>query len=116
MTVDKELIRNIPFFASASDELLDTISNHASIKQLPADLQIAYEGMSSEHFFIVLSGEVRVYKMSSEGKEVTLFKVLEDESCILTIFSIINHSHYPAFASTQTEIEALMIPAKAFEQ
>ncbi|ORU95007.1 MAG: hypothetical protein A6F71_10220 [Cycloclasticus sp. symbiont of Poecilosclerida sp. M] len=116
MAVDKELINPPPFFADANDELLDAVAENASIKKLPADMQLAYEGMRSDHFFIVLSGEIRVYKMGTSGKEVTLFKVQEGESCILTIFSIVNQSAYPAFASTQTDIQVLMIPAEIFKK
>jgi CRP/FNR family transcriptional regulator len=114
MAVDKETVRSLPVFAKASDELLTLVAKHAVIKEIPANQQIAYEGMCSDWFFVLLSGSIRVYKMSESGREVTLYNVEKDESCVLTIFSIVTQTSYPAFASTQTDIKGLMIPATPF--
>jgi len=116
MSVDINLVRNLPLFASASESLISDICSAAILKTIPKGQQIAYEGMSSEWFFVVLSGNIRVYKMSDSGKELTLFNITDNESCILTIFSILNQDSYPAFASTQSELTALMIPAASFKK
>lgn len=116
MNVDIELVRNLPFFSSASDSLVANIVSNAAIKTIPKGQQVAYEGMSSEWFFIVLTGSIRVYKMSESGKEITLFNIENGDSCILTIFSILSQQQYPALASTQSDITALMIPAALFKK
>ena len=116
MSVDIELIKKLPMFAAASQSLLLDVAAHSVLKTIPEGQQIAYEGMSSEWFFVVLSGDVRVYKMNDSGKEVTLFNIHENQSCILTIFSILGQKQYPAFASTQSELHALMIPSVRFKQ
>jgi len=116
MSVDINLVRKLPFFSSASESLITHVASNAMIKTIPKGQQIAYEGMNSEWFFVVLSGDIRVYKMSESGKEITLFNIKNDESCILTIFSILSQQKYPAFASTQSDITALMIPAALFKR
>jgi CRP/FNR family transcriptional regulator len=116
MRVDIQLIKNLPMFAGANASLIEDIASNTSIKMFPKGQELAYEGMNSEWFFIVLSGSVRVYKMSDTGKEVTLFNIHEQQSCILTIFSILSQKSYPAFASTQTELTALMIPSALFKK
>lgn len=116
MQTNLELIKSLPMFASESTELINEVAASTSIKTIPQAQQIAYEGMNSEWFFIVISGSIRVYKMSDSGKEVTLFNIHEHESCILTIFSILSQKSYPAFASTQTELQALMIPSAKFKK
>jgi CRP/FNR family transcriptional regulator len=116
MSVDVELVKNLPIFAAASDLLINDIALNSAIKTIPSGQQIAYEGMNSDWFFVVLSGDIRVYKMSESGKEITLFNIRKHESCILTVFSILGEHQYPAFASTQTELQALMVPAKLFKQ
>ncbi|PCI22514.1 MAG: hypothetical protein COB62_01335 [Piscirickettsiaceae bacterium] len=116
MSVAIELIKKLPIFATANQALLADVAAKATVKNIPKGQQIAYEGMDSEWFFVVLSGDIRVYKMSDSGKEVTLFNISDNQSCILTIFSILSQEHYPAFASTQTDIQALMIPATSFKK
>lgn len=116
MSVDIDVIKKLPMFAAANQALLLDVAANAVLKTIPKDQQIAYEGMNSEWFFVVLSGNVRVYKMNDSGKEVTLFNIHDNQSCILTIFSILGQKQYPAFASTQTELHALMIPSARFKQ
>ena len=99
MSVDINLVRSLPIFASASESLLAEVSSRSMLKTIPKGQQIAYEGMSSDWFFVVLSGDIRVYKMSESGKEATLFNISDNESCILTIFSILSQEKFPAFAS-----------------
>ncbi len=53
--------------------------------------------------------------MSESGKAITLLNVARHERCILTIFSILGGHQYPVFASTQSEGQALMIPAALFK-
>lgn len=103
-------------FAAANESLLSDVAANAVLKTMPKGQQIAYEGMKSDWFFVVLSGDIRVYKMGQSGKEVTLFNIADNESCILTIFSILGQRQYPAFASTQSELTALMVPAAAFKK
>ena len=116
MSINKALVKRLPIFSGVSDKLLDLVVKNSVLKTIPVNQQIAYQGMESEWFFVLLEGSIRVYKMSESGREVTLYKVEEDESCILTIFSILTDKSYPAYASSQTEIKVLMIPSKPFKQ
>jgi len=103
-------------FSAADESLLRDVAERSVLKTIPKGQQIAYQGMTSEWFFVVIKGDIRVYKMNEAGKEITLFNIAENESCILTIFSILSRARYPAFASTQSELQALMIPATPFKQ
>jgi len=103
-------------FAAADESLLREVAASASLKTIPKGQQIAYQGMTSEWFFVVIRGDIRVYKMNEAGKEITLFNIADHQSCILTIFSILSQAQYPAFASTQSELQALMIPAAPFKK
>jgi len=116
MSVTVNTLKQLPMFAAADESLLCEIAACSTLKTIPKGQQIAYQGMTSEWFFVVIKGDIRVYKMNEAGKEITLFNITDNESCILTIFSILSQADYPAFASTQSELQALMIPAAPFKQ
>ena len=116
MNVTIETLKQLPMFSAADNSLLHEVVERSVLKTIPKGQQIAYQGMTSEWFFIVIKGDIRVYKMNEAGKEITLFNIAENESCILTIFSILSQAYYPAFASTQSELQALMIPAAPFKK
>lgn len=116
MAVDPEVLSQFPLFHDAGATVLDDITRHAALKSIPAHQQLVFEGATSEWFFILLSGRIRVFKLGENGREVTLYHVQQHESCVLTIFSILSKTGYPAFAISETPLEALMVPAGRFKK
>ena len=72
---------------------------------------ICMEQNQCVHLPIVLNGTGRVFKTSDEGKELTLYRIEEGESCILTASCILNKIAFPATAVAQTDIEAVLVPS-----
>ena len=116
MAVDLQVLKQFALFENSSSAVLDEITRYAVLKTIPAGQQLAFEGINSEWFFILLSGSIRVFKLGENGREVTLYHVQQQESCVLTIFSILSKTGYPAFALSETRLEALMIPAQRFKK
>ena len=83
-----------------------------SFKQrFSAGSQVGMEGNQCSHFFVVLSGVLRVYKISENGREITLYRVHPGQSCILTSFGVLTQTTFPAFAVAETDVELLLTPA-----
>ena len=75
---------------------------------------LMYEGMSCNNAIFVLEGSIRVYKVSEEGKEITLYRVEKGETCIITISCILANVHYQAIAEVEEDVTMLMMPLKIF--
>jgi len=82
---------------------------------LPAGQHICLEGSNCHHLAFVLSGTGRVYKLSESGREITLYRVEPGECCILTLSCIISEKRFPAFAVSESELEAILVPAAAVQ-
>ena len=65
---------------------------------------------------MVLKGTVRVYKSGGSGRELTLYRIEKGGSCILTAACVLNQRHFPAFAISETEGEAIAIPTPIFNR
>ncbi|HJS28214.1 MAG TPA: Crp/Fnr family transcriptional regulator, partial [Anaerolineales bacterium] len=63
---------------------------------------------------LMMSGVVRVYKISETGREITLYRFGEGESCVITANAILNFQNFPAIAVVEKEAEAVMVPAGTF--
>jgi len=59
---------------------------------------LAHEGRECAYLPLVLRGSLRGYKTSEDGKELTLYRNLSGESCILTATCILNRQTFPAVA------------------
>ena len=72
-------------FLNKNDKQLNTLFySQASLAKLEKGQPICHEGNSCSQLAIVLNGTARVYKLGENGKEITLYRVGQGESCILT--------------------------------
>ncbi|RTE08173.1 Crp/Fnr family transcriptional regulator [Paenibacillus whitsoniae] len=74
------------------------------------------EGHRLSHALFVVSGSVRIYKISPGGREVTLYRVGPGECCVLMIASILGETEYEASVQIETETEVLLFPVTAFRK
>lgn len=106
-----ELQRYFPFLAQASPAMRAQVMQQTVLQTIPAGQTIFWEGDVCSHLALVLSGSVRVFKVSESGREITLYRIEASESCILTASCILSRSGFPAFAVTESEVRALLVPA-----
>ncbi len=71
MDIRKFLLR-IFLFDSFTEKELSLLEPSLSLKKVQKGEQIFSEGMDASAFFIVVSGKVKIYKVSPDGKEYTL--------------------------------------------
>ena len=60
---------------------------------------------------LVLSGEIRTYILSDEGREVTLYRLYPDDLCVLSASCVISQITFDTQVCAQRETEVLIIPA-----
>ena len=60
---------------------------------------------------LVLSGEIRTYLLSDEGREVTLYRLHPDDLCVLSASCVISQITFDTQICAQRETEVLIIPA-----
>ncbi len=99
-----------PLFGTAGTEVQAELFEHAKRVEIPAQQFICLEGNQCSGLPLVIIGRARVYKLSESGREITLYRVEPGDSCILTASCIMSGLAFPAFAATETEVEALVIP------
>lgn len=107
----ESLPKNIPELTEASDEFRNELKRNATRISLPAGSTVCQQGNMCEHLPIILGGRARVFKLSENGKEITLYRIEESESCVLTASCIMSGLSFPAIAITEQPTDALIIPA-----
>lgn len=80
MTVETEFLKSIPYFAGLSPTELDSIRQHVLERKAERGEIILHDGEPAEALFFVVSGAVKVFKTSVEGKEQILNIVRPGES------------------------------------
>lgn len=108
----QRLLDQFRFLAEAPPEFQRLFFNAATLAHIPAGHTIANEGSECAQLALVLNGEVRVYKLAQKGRELTLYRINPGDSCVLTASCLMSGSPFPAIAEAETEIDAVIIPAK----
>jgi CRP/FNR family transcriptional regulator len=67
-------------------------------------------------YLMVVEGTLRVGKTSPNGREMTLYRVLPGDSCILTVSCLLGDARYPASGVVEKELSAVGISQALFEQ
>ena len=101
-----------PFLNTADEAFRRVFFERGMPARLTAGHFICMEGNQCAHLPLVLSGTARVYKIAESGREITLYRIEPGESCILTASCILSSRDFPAFAIAETDVEAVVIPAR----
>lgn len=108
------LSQHLPILQSADSQLAREFQQAAFAIRIPAGKDVFLEGDRADAIALLISGMVRVYKIGETGREITLYRFGEGESCILTANAILNQQTFPAIATVERDAEAVMIPASTF--
>jgi len=72
MTAIPDALREVPYFATLDATLLDEVAAQVRQRQYRAGEVVLVEGEPCEGLYFVMSGRVKVFKVSAEGKEQVL--------------------------------------------
>lgn len=112
----QRLSRALPILHEAPPQFAREFQQAAFYARIPAGKDVFLEGDRAEAIALLLSGAVRVYKIGETGREITLYRFGEGESCILTANAILNQQTFPAIATVEQDAEAVMIPSATFRE
>lgn len=106
---------HFPELAGIEPEARARLAAEARPVTLPAGVTVFHDGDACSNYLLVLDGSVRVQKVSSGGREITLYRVGDGQTCILTTSCLLAGERYPAEGITETEVRAIALPGALFE-
>jgi len=68
----RNFLQQVFLFSSFTAKEIELVEAAASFKEINKGGQVFSEGLDATAFFIVVTGKVKIYKVSSDGKEHTL--------------------------------------------
>ncbi|WP_019621039.1 Crp/Fnr family transcriptional regulator [Amphritea japonica] len=98
------------------DEAGLAILRKASKVELPANQMVFHQGDPCTHYIIVVSGIVKVLGRNANGRELVLYRIENQGSCVLTTSCLLGAEAYPAEGVTETDVTAFMIPLAEFQR
>jgi CRP/FNR family transcriptional regulator, anaerobic regulatory protein len=97
------------------DEPTKALLRDAAIrKQIPRGAVLFRPGDPCVQFPLIVSGTVRVQRVTESGREIVLYRVSNNETCILTTASLLSDDAYAAEGVAETDVVAQIVPAERF--
>jgi len=110
----ERISRALPILQQAEPQFVRKFQQVATIAKIPAGHDVFLEGDRVDAIALLISGVVRVYKIGATGREITLYRFGNGQSCILTANAILSQKTFQAIATVEKDAEAVMIPAATF--
>lgn len=98
------------------DEVGLAILSRAQKVQLPADQVVFHQGSVCHHFIIVVSGVVKVLGRNANGRELVLYRIENQGTCVLTTSCLLGAEDYPAEGITETGVTAFLLSLSDFQR
>jgi CRP/FNR family transcriptional regulator len=113
---DLEWLANFPALLALEPSAREILTKSARIVEAPIGTIGYREGGACGAYVMRLAGQSRVYKMSSSGREILLYRVTAGETCVITTTCLLGNSNYPASTIVEEPIRDVIIPSAAFNQ
>lgn len=110
------LVALYPVLARLPAELLQRIVDTLRIQSVPSGTTVFDERQPCSGFPFVLEGAIRVAKLSANGRELPLYRVVVGESCIITSSCLLGHADYNARGVSEGATTLALLPGELFDE
>ena len=104
------LVKEFPHLTQLSDADRAATLDAMTMAVYPQGEVMLEQGRRCRGAAFVLSGVIRVYQMSAEGREITLYRVYAGETCVLALSCLLGGMDYPVIAEVEEDAEVATLP------
>lgn len=110
------LPEGFPFWDHLESEQRDFLSAHAHLRRFDAGKLIQGAEDACLGAIQVRKGVLRVFLLSEEGREITLFRLKKGDFCMLSASCMIDQITFDTHISVERDCELLVLGAPAFDR
>lgn len=106
---------SFPFWNELSSDEKKLINSNTELKLYKAGTTI-HDSTECTGVLLIKKGELRVYILSPEGREVTLYRLGEKDTCLLTASCILKNITFSIMVDAEIDSEVFLISSAAFKE
>lgn len=105
-----------PALQTLEESAQRTLIEQGSLAKRPAGTVLMRQGEVCPHVPLVLSGALRVYKLSPGGREMTLYRAGAGDTCLVSVACRLTGDDFPAIAQVEEAAELFFIPHAVYSR
>lgn len=106
----ENILNKLPFWASLTEQEKEILRKSAVIRRYEKGSFIHSSDRDCLGMLFILSGEIRTYILSDEGREITLFRLYPNDLCVLSASFVISQISFDTQMTARQDTEVLIIP------
>lgn len=110
----KLLLQLFPVLTTLSDADQKSIFQTGQIISLPRGQMLLQPNQQCQYVPLVITGQLRVYRLSENGREMTLFRTGPGETCLMSVACRIKNEEFPAQAQVEDPATLFMLPLPVY--
>ncbi|MBQ8519607.1 MAG: Crp/Fnr family transcriptional regulator [Agathobacter sp.] len=112
----KNYVNLFPFWSNLTDAEKDLIKNAVYTEKYNKGMLMHRTEDSCKGLMTILTGQLRTYILSEEGREVTLFRVNAEEVCVLSASCLMDTITFDVLIEATEDTEVLVLPSATLNQ
>jgi len=109
-----ELLKELPYWENLTDSEKKLAEGAAYVRHYEPGEQLYGPDVECVGMIHILKGETRAYLLSDEGREVTLFHVVEGDNCIISASCVLAQINFESHMEASVPSDILIIPVNLF--
>jgi CRP-like cAMP-binding protein len=101
-------------FSALSEIQLARIRRHCHITDMVEGESLFFQGDNANSFYLVLSGRIKLYRVSPEGKEKVV-EIMETAATFAEALMFMDEPHYPVTATAIAPSRVIVINGREFK-
>jgi cAMP-binding proteins - catabolite gene activator and regulatory subunit of cAMP-dependent protein kinases len=116
METSEAILQKLPYWEKLTDEEKSLLAANCTVRQYQKGEIVHGGNYECPGQIFVLSGEIRTYLLSEEGREVTLFMLREGDPCVLSASCILSQITFETQMKAMKTTDLLIIHLGAFQR
>lgn len=114
--IERAVTNSLTFYEKLNDSQKRTIADNAILKRLKQGYNVHSSAEECTGLIIVRSGELRVYMLSEDGREITLYRLFENDVCVLSASCVIESITFDVFIDAEDDSEIIIVNSGALNE
>jgi len=108
--------RNFSFWEHLTEKEKGTLCANTTVVRYNKGATIQSGSKGCLGVILVKAGQLRVYMLSEDGREITLYRLYEGDTCILSASCVLEAITFDVFIDAETDSELLLINSSVFHK
>ena len=105
----------LPVFDKLTKSQQDTLIKSAFVHKFSKGEMLHNGSQDCTGLILVLSGQIRAFTISDDGREITMYRLFERDICLFSASCIMNSIQFDITITAEKDTEVLVIPSDVYK-